>query len=325
MFGETSPRPLSNVARGKKKETSMWIEIFKTGTWTSSQGNTTTYNKDDLDAIVAKFDPANKPPVTVGHPEKDTAPAFGWMKALKRVGEVLKGDFEFVPEFLELLKKGVYKNRSIGLRNGAIAHVAFLGGVAPAVKGLEDIKFSADEAETAYYDTNLEKENVMDEETKKRLAQLEAENAKMKADFAAAQKENETLKADKAKMESEKRFSECETFCDSLVSDGKVTPEMAKNIKAAMKGLCDNEENFKKDGVIDQMKAMYSGLPKMEHLNDDIANKKNAKQDAEKTPTNYYGRSVDEDSYALDQKITRIMEAQKVDYNTAATMAIKEA
>ena len=302
----------------------MWIEIFKTGTWTSSQGKTSTYTKEDLDAIVAKFDPANKPPVTVGHPEKDTTPAFGWMKALKRVGEVLVGDFDFVPEFLELLKKGVYKNRSIGLRNGAIAHVAFLGGVAPAVKGLEDIKFSADEAETAYYDTNLEKENVMDEETKKRLAQLEAENAKMKADFAAAQKENETLKADKAKMESEKRYSECAAFCDSLVTDGKVTPEVAENIKAVMQGLCDYEDNFKKGGIVEQMKAMYSGLPKMEHLEGNKANKQSAKKETQEEAPSYYGMPVNADRLVLHERAKEIEAEEKISYSEAVKKAIRE-
>ena len=174
-----------------------WIEIFKTGTWTSSQGKTKTWTEKDLDAIVAKFNPEQKPPVTVGHPENDRAPAYGWMTALKREGEKLLAQFKFVDEFLELLKKGIYKNRSIGLRDGAIDHVAFLGGVAPAVKGLEEIEFSAEEAETEYYETNLTKECQMDEETKKRLEALEAENAKMKADFAASQKELEEAKAEK--------------------------------------------------------------------------------------------------------------------------------
>ncbi|MBP5202294.1 hypothetical protein J6Z39_09160 [bacterium] len=301
----------------------MWIEIFKTGTWTSSQGKTTTYNKDDLDAIVSKFDPANEPPVTVGHPETDTAPAFGWMKALKRVGEVLIGDFEFVPEFLELLKKGVYKNRSIGLRNGAIAHVAFLGGAAPAVKGLESIKFSADEAETAYYETNLEKENEMEKEAQERIAQLEAENAKMKADFAASQKEIESMKAEKAKMETEKREGEVDAFCDSLVKNGQLTPAVADSVKATMHGLCADEKNFEKGGVIDQMKAMYSGLPKMEHLNPDMASKKNAKGGKDEVPADYYGMPVDPDSALLHQKAEKIQKEEKISYSEAVVKAMK--
>ena len=302
----------------------MEIEIFKTGTWTSSQGKTSTYTKEDLDAIVAKFDPANKPPVTVGHPEKDTAPAFGWMKSLKRVGEVLVGDFDFIPEFLELIKKGVYKNRSIGLRNGAIAHVAFLGGVAPAVKGLEDIKFSADEAETAYYETNLEKENEMEKEAQEKIAQLEAENAKMKADFAAAQKENETLKADKAKMETEKREIEVDAFCDSLVKNGQLTPAVADSVKATMHGLCADEKNFEKGGVVEQLKETYSKLPKLEHLEGNKANKQSAKKETQEEAPSYYGMPVNADRLVLHERAKEIEAEEKISYSEAVKKAIRE-
>lgn len=306
------------------KEVMMWIEIFKTGTWTSSQGKTTTYNKDDLDAIVAKFDPANKPPVTVGHPEKDTAPAFGWMKALKRVGEVLIGDFDFVPEFLELLKKGIYKNRSIGLRNGAIAHVAFLGGVAPAVKGLEDIKFSADEAETAYYETNLEKEYEMEKEAQERIAKLEAENAKMKADFAASQKEIESMKAEKAKMETEKRESEVDAFCDSLVKNGQLTPAAADSVKATMHGLCADEKNFEKGGVVEQLKETYSKLPKLEHLESNKANKQSAKKESQEDAPSYYGLPVNAERLVLHERAKEIEKEEKISYSEAVKKAIRE-
>ncbi len=301
----------------------MWIEIFKTGTWTSSQGKTTSYNKDDLDAIVAKFDPANEPPVTVGHPETDTAPAFGWMKALKRVGEVLVGDFEFVPEFLELLKKGVYKNRSIGLRNGAIAHVAFLGGAAPAVKGLESIKFSADEAETAYYETNLEKENEMEKEAQERIAKL-AENAKMKADFAASQEEIKSMKAEKAKMETEKREREVDAFCDSLVKNGQLTPAVADSVKATMHGLCADEKNFEKGGVVEQLKETYSKLPKLEHLESNKANKQSAKKESQEDAPSYYGLPVNAERLVLHERAKEIEKEEKISYSEAVKKAIRE-
>ena len=296
----------------------MWIEIFKTGTWTSSQGKTKTYTKDDLDKIVSKFDPNQKPPVTVGHPEKDTAPAYGWMKALKRVGEVLMGDFDFIPEFMELLKKGVYKNRSIGLRDGAINHVAFLGGWAPAVSGLDDIKFSADDAESEYYETTLEKENEMEKEIQEKIAALEAENAKMKADYAASQKEIASMKA-------ERREKEVDEFCASLVENGQVTPAAAENIKKTLHGFCGNEDNFAEGGAVEEIKKMYSGLPKMEHLEPDVANKKNAKKGNTDAPASYFGRQVDPESYSLDQRATEIMESHKVDYATAVNIAIREA
>ncbi len=301
-----------------------WIEIFKTGTWTSSQGKTKTWTEKDLDAIVAKFNPEQKPPVTVGHPENDRAPAYGWMTALKREGGKLLAQFKFVDEFLELLKKGIYKNRSIGLRDGAIDHVAFLGGVAPAVKGLEEIEFSAEEAETEYYETNLTKECQMDEETKKRLEALEAENAKMKADFAASQKELEEAKAEKGKMEAEKRKNELDQFCDKLVTDGKMTPALCEEAKKLFGGFCEDEKNFEKGGVVETFKEFLGKMPDQKQLEKNIANKKDAKNEKGEEPTDYHGMAVDEFSVMLDKKATEIMESRKVDYDTAAKLAIKE-
>jgi|GEM_PF-1747114 len=305
----------------------MWIEIFKTGTWTSSQGKTRTYTKDDLDKIVSKFDPNQKPPVTVGHPEKDTAPAYGWMKALKRVGDVLMGDFDFIPEFLELLKKGVYKNRSIGLIDGAICHVAFLGGVAPAVKGLKDIEFSADEAEAEYYESTLEKENGMEKEIQEKLDRLE----KLEKDFAAQsesvtklQKELDAAKTENAKMETEKREAEVDAFCDSLVKNGQLTPAVADSVKATMHGLCADEKNFEKGGVVEQLKETYSKLPKLEHLESNKANKQSAKKETQEEAPSYYGMPVDTDALARYERAKEIQKEEKISYSEAVKKAIRE-
>ena len=43
------------------------------------------------------------------------------------------------------LNKGFIKKRSISLdKDGKLRHVGFLGGAAPAVKGLADIQFSSE-------------------------------------------------------------------------------------------------------------------------------------------------------------------------------------
>lgn len=124
----------------------MFFEIFKTGTHTSSNGTTKTYTEADLDNIVKSYNPKeHEAPIVIGHP-KNNSPAFGWVESVKRVGNKLYAKAkDLLPEFVELLKKGVYKKRSISLDNeGKLVHVGFLGGKAPAVKGLADIKFSAD-------------------------------------------------------------------------------------------------------------------------------------------------------------------------------------
>ena len=94
----------------------MWIEIFKTGTHTDSDGNTRTWNKQDLDRIASQYNPAiHEAPVVIGHP-KVNAPAYGWVEDLKREGGTLFANLkELVPEFVDLLKRKLYKKRSVSL------------------------------------------------------------------------------------------------------------------------------------------------------------------------------------------------------------------
>jgi hypothetical protein len=127
----------------------MWITVFRTGTHTDSSGKTRTWTEQDLDEIVRKYDPTyNEAPVVIGHP-KDNAPAWGWVEALKREGQLLYAKLkDLAPEFVEMLKQGRFKKRSISLYNDlALRHIGFLGAVPPAVKGLPDVAFKGgDEA-----------------------------------------------------------------------------------------------------------------------------------------------------------------------------------
>jgi len=124
-----------------------WFEIFRTGTWTDAAGNTKEWTEGDLDAIVNNFGPDEDVPIVIGHPETDS-PAWGWIGGIKRVGGTLyaKGK-EIVAEFEEMVKKGLFKNRSVRLSPDGtrLLHVGFLGAAAPAVKDLEKIKFNTGE------------------------------------------------------------------------------------------------------------------------------------------------------------------------------------
>ena len=122
----------------------MEFEIFKTGTHTSDKGVTKTYTQDDLNFIASSYLPSeHEAPIVIGHPV-DNSPAFGWIESLKVVGDKLMAKAkDVVPEFKEALQKKLYKKRSVSLdADGKLRHVGFLGGAAPAVKGLADIKFS---------------------------------------------------------------------------------------------------------------------------------------------------------------------------------------
>ena len=126
----------------------MWIEVFKTGVHTDSSGNTREWTEQDLDKIVETYN--NQPseekheaPVVIGHPVTDS-PAYGWVEKLERRGNVLLAKLkDLSKEFVDWVKKGLYKKRSIALyENLLLKHIGFLGAVPPAVKGLEDPVFA---------------------------------------------------------------------------------------------------------------------------------------------------------------------------------------
>ena len=120
-----------------------WIQVFRTGKHIDASGQEKEWGKGDLDRIVYSYNPqGHEAPVVIGHPEEN-APAYGWVEALKREGEVLYAKLKnLVPEFVDMVKRGLFKKRSISLYPDlTLRHVGFLGATPPAIKGLEDIKF----------------------------------------------------------------------------------------------------------------------------------------------------------------------------------------
>ncbi|MGE0388448.1 MAG: peptidase [Gammaproteobacteria bacterium] len=134
------------------------LSIFRPGRHITAGGDTLTFSEADCAAIAASYDPArHQAPLTIGHP-KDDAPAYGWVKSLQFADGVLGAVPDQVePQFAELVNAGRFKKLSASFyppahpRNPApqayyLRHVAFLGAQPPAVKGLPDARFAADEA-----------------------------------------------------------------------------------------------------------------------------------------------------------------------------------
>jgi hypothetical protein len=117
-----------------------WIQVFKIGTHTDSAGNERTWTHSDLDKIIAAYSAQNEQaPVVLGHPKTDD-PAYGWVSAIKRDGDVLLAKFEkLCPEFINWVEKGLYRKISIALSADlSLRHIGFLGAATPAVKGLSN-------------------------------------------------------------------------------------------------------------------------------------------------------------------------------------------
>lgn len=123
-----------------------YIEVFRAGAQTSSDGVTQNFTHADLDQIVSNHQPA---PIVIGHPKAD-APAYGWSQALKRDGDVLLAKFSDVePQFSKMVADKRFPNRSVRIRKTnagwKLAHVGWLGAVAPAVEGLKPVQFSTED------------------------------------------------------------------------------------------------------------------------------------------------------------------------------------
>ena len=130
----------------------MEFEILKTGKFLSSNGQEKEFSQTDLENIASSYDPSvSEAPLVIGHP-KTNDPAYGWIENLKVTGDRLIAKAkQVVPEFLDAVKNGLFKKRSVSLtQDGKLRHVGFLGAELPAVKGLKDLAFSESETDTTY-------------------------------------------------------------------------------------------------------------------------------------------------------------------------------
>ncbi|PIV54894.1 hypothetical protein COS16_08940 [Candidatus Desantisbacteria bacterium CG02_land_8_20_14_3_00_49_13] len=127
------------------------VAALRTGTFKDSNGKEHTFDVGRLDAIAAAYNPQfHEAPEVIGHPKTDD-PAWGWIKSVKREGDILfyePGDR--VPEFQKMIDLRMFKNRSIKLGADGITvkHVGWLGAEAPAVKGLPMTFKAEDEGAT---------------------------------------------------------------------------------------------------------------------------------------------------------------------------------
>jgi hypothetical protein len=135
------------------------LHIFRAGIHQPMQGGALEFREADLAATAAAYDPAlGEAPLVVGHPKTD-APAYGWVRALRAEGgDLVAEPHQVEPAFAEMVAAGRFKKISASFytpnhpsnpKPGAfyLKHVGFLGAAAPAVKGLRDVAFAADEAD----------------------------------------------------------------------------------------------------------------------------------------------------------------------------------
>ena len=154
-----------------------WVEIFRTGDY----GDKGKFAADDLDRVIASYDPANhEAPACIGHP-KDDLPAYGWADRLMRQGDMLLAKFKEVdPAFESAVKAGRFKKRSAAFYldgNGKISglrHVAFLGAQPPEVKGLRNLNFNDDQGRK-FTSVDFGEEDAVEKSVKDQIKEFFAE------------------------------------------------------------------------------------------------------------------------------------------------------
>jgi hypothetical protein len=133
------------------------IHIFRHGTQRPMAGGQIVFSEADLLATAAAYDPAkHEAPIVIGHPKTDD-PAYGWISSLTSEGGQLDATPTQVdPAFAELFKAGRYKKISAAFYTPDspsnpvpgvyyLKHVGFLGATPPAIKGLRQAQFAAND------------------------------------------------------------------------------------------------------------------------------------------------------------------------------------
>lgn len=329
----------------------MEFEIFKTGIHTSSNGITKEYTIEDLDKIVQSYDPSKyEAPIVIGHP-KNNAPAYGWIESLKRVGDHLIAKAkQIVPEFMDALKKGLYKKRSISLNpDGTLRHVGFLGAAPPAVKGLADIKFSDDEKLVEYqidstyensnenFDSDLNQNSAVDFNLL--LSKLESTHNVIKEFTHSFKNQNENILAllkktsDNFNSVNSKlediSLNDFASKLDEFVMSHKLTPAMKLNLVNLVKSILSydySSEEKLSEKVFDDVYKFVSSIPKLfddsefalPPDNDFSENLGFSKEFLEN------GFVVDKKSAALHKKVLELSNSEKIDYSTALNKLINK-
>ncbi|MDP2808646.1 MAG: hypothetical protein Q8O34_00690 [Rhodocyclaceae bacterium] len=308
------------------------LHIFKPGRHTAMSGATLEFSATDLAASANAYDPAKfEAPLVVGHPSLD-APAYGWVSRLTAGADGLDAETHQVDAaFAELVSEGRFKKISASFfmpsapGNPApgvfyLRHVGFLGAAAPAVKGLRTPEFSADEAgvETIEFSTHEEMSAVTPEEK----AALEAENAQLKQQIAdAAAREKAAASA--------RRHADHASFCEGLVTEGRLAPGLLPAIVQTLDFVAGQEQGVEfaegevKKPLADALRDALKAAPKLIEFAERSADRggsSGARVAGFAAPP---GLEVDAAALDVHNRARAYAEAHKVDY-VAAVAAVQK-
>lgn len=238
--------------------TGKWIEVFRTGDY----GEKGSYTEADIDQIIANFNATDRAPIVVGHPSTDS-PAWGWIDALKRKGDTLFARIaEMRDELKQAIADGRFRNRSIRLiqrdDGPSLAHVGFLGGVLPEVKGLAPLPaFATGEGIEFEFGVPAPAADPMSKELDDLRRQLSDEiNRRAQVEIELAE------------LKAKTRRQEFETWVSAQVEQGRIPVSLKDALISLLTSLppagevafAMGEKNMRASAV-DLVKTIISALP----------------------------------------------------------------
>jgi hypothetical protein len=195
---------------------------------------------------------------------------------------------DVVPEFLEAIKKNLYKKRSIALNSDlTLRHIGFLGGTPPAIKGLKNIAFKEDD-EFFTYEYNEPKPSE-EEKLKAQIAEQEKEieqlksfkedNTKLNSELETA---NANLKETKIQLEAvtrERNEKIVDAFVESKINEGKILPAERGVVTNLLLSFSLNDEklDYSDELTLTPAKTFYEfidGLGKRAPIKKEVDDKK---------------------------------------------------
>lgn len=319
----------------------MKFEIFKTGTHISDKGVTKDYSLDELNFIAQSYKPEeDEAPIVIGHPI-DNSPAYGWVSSLEVTedGKLVADapDEKLNPEFLSALKEGSYKKRSISLTpEGKLRHVGFLGGAAPAVKGLADIQFSHPSSTVIEFELNepLVLNSFQDQPAlelnsfdsiQSQLNEINSTIKKLNSNFSESQNNELSTKFNQlsneiASLKSKITKSEFESLLDVKLGVGSLTPAIkdkllaVSNFAVAQNFSADfSQDKFNKDLNI-LLTDLVNAFPKVIYY-ENFAEKPEFELD--KNTDEFASFTVDSEVKALHNKALALSKKENITYLNA--------
>lgn len=243
----------------------MWLEIFKTGTHTSSNGETQDFTEERLDEIANLYNAQceksreSLAPVVKGHPKTDE-PALGWVERLVRRGKVLVAKLKDLSEDLvDDIKHGRFKHVSISLYpNNLLRHLGFLGAAQPAVKDLKILdteekpkdysSFTVENSDSEYI-SKIEELELQNQDYAEKIGELEKqikaqEFERLYTDFAERNPTNGEIKEVLRRAHESGNYAEVAEYYSEISKIAR-NSSLFKEFSETFQTPKENKEQFK--------------------------------------------------------------------------------